>query len=89
MGAWLFIFLVTAGAVVIFIAGFSLTQWITGHPLRSEIGENPEMKKRGIRCAKEMILEHDAELRGTTLDCESVDCSSCGIHGEKPDTARK
>ncbi len=86
MAAWLLVFLVTVAAVLIFIVGFSLTQWIKGHPLRSEIGENPEMKKRGIRCAKEIILEHDAELRGVPLDCEGIDCGTCSA---SPDTTCK
>jgi hypothetical protein len=56
MSTWLITFLVGVGAVAFFVVGLSLTLMIKGHNLESEIETNREMRKRGIRCAREQEI---------------------------------
>ena len=47
-----------------------------------EISTNPEMRKRGIKCAKEEELEMLAARKGRTV-CDgnySDACASCGLY---------
>ncbi len=44
-----------------------------------DVGSNPEMQKRGIRCFK----DEDAELHGRTAECDgnySDACKDCGLY---------
>ena len=49
-----------------------------------EISTNPEMKKRGIKCAKQEELEMLAAAKGKPSGCsgEYTDaCASCALYG--------
>ena len=48
-----------------------------------EISTNPEMRKRGIKCAKQEELEMLAAAKGKKVTCDgnvSDACSSCAIN---------
>lgn len=81
MNPTLLIFLVALGAVALFILGMSITLMVKGHHIKSEIGENEEMKKRGIKCTAQIMREEDAALRGEKFTpgdgCGDANCGSC------------
>lgn len=56
MSTWLITFLFGVGAVALFMLGLSITYMIKGHHIESEIETNREMRKRGIRCAREQEI---------------------------------
>lgn len=75
------VFLITVGAVALFVGGMSLTLILKGRHIDSEIGDNKHMKKRGITCAAAQIRAEEAALRGEkpTPGCEEPSCSSCSV----------
>lgn len=81
------VWLIAAVAVAVvgfFVIGLSLTIIFKGHNIESEIGENNNMKKLGIKCAAQQIREEERELIGgeacgDPLECSPDGCSSCGI----------
>lgn len=77
---WL-VFLITVGAVALFVGGMGLTLFIKGHHIDSEIGDNRHMKARGITCAAAQIRAEEAALRGETPTpgCEEPSCGSCAV----------
>lgn len=80
MSSFLLIIIIAIAAIALFMLGLSLTLIFKGHNLQSEIGENDEMKKRGIKCTSQQIIEDEAALRGVPLDDISIcagSCSSC------------
>ena len=56
MSTWLITFLFGVGAVALFMIGLSITLMVKGHHIESEIETNREMRKRGIRCAREQEI---------------------------------
>lgn len=75
------VFLIAVGAVALFVLGLSLTLIFKGHHIKGEVGENDEMKKRGLKCAAQEMREDDAALRGEPFDgsggCATDSCGSC------------
>ena len=71
-------------AIGIFILGMSLTQLIKGHPIQSEIADNPNMKKLGIKCASQQMREEERALRGEDpcdpVGCSTHSCGTCSTH---------
>lgn len=70
MNSTLFVFIVSIIFVGLMVLGLSITQIRKGHDLQSEVGENDEMKKRGLDCASHQILREERELRGEDPDCK-------------------
>lgn len=80
--------LITILIAVIFTAllmlGLSITLLRKGHHIQGEVGENDEMKKRGLKCATAEIIEEeralgllpDEEADRCTPSC-SNNCSTC------------
>ena len=56
MSTWLITFLFGVGAIALFMIGLSITLMVKGHHIESEIETNREMRKRGIRCAREQEI---------------------------------
>ena len=85
---------IAAVFTALLILGLSQTLIRKGHHIQGEVGENDEMKKRGLKCATAEILEEeralgllpDEEDARCTPTCLS-DCTTCGEHdkadGEK------
>ncbi|MCC8088508.1 MAG: hypothetical protein LIO79_04495 [Rikenellaceae bacterium] len=81
MATGLLILIAAAIAVGFFVIGLSLTLIIKGRNLQSEIGENENMNRLGIKCTSQQIREDDAVLRGKS-NADPVDCNSiCGVCG--------
>lgn len=86
--------LITIAIAAVFTAllifGLSITLIRKGHHIQSEVGENDEMKKRGLKCATAEILEEERALgllpeeddARCTPSCAS-DCTTCGEHVAK------
>ena len=91
--------LITIAIAAIFTAllilGLSITLIRKGHHIQSEVGDNEEMKRRGLKCATAEILEEERAL-GLLPDMEDSDCistcvsdcSTCAEHTEKNASAK-
>lgn len=81
MSNTLIVVLITVGAVAFFVLAMSLTLIFKGKNLQSEVGENDEMKKRGIKCTQQVMREEEAAITGTDCDllggCGGHSCSAC------------
>jgi hypothetical protein len=65
-------------AVGLFVVGLSLTLIIKGHNIKSEIGENENMRRLGIKCA----LEESGSTKSADCDIkcrpdDTAGCASC------------
>ncbi len=90
MSHLLMIFLIAVGAVAFFVVGLSLTIMIKGHYMKSEIGDNENMRKRGIKCASQQIRDEERALRGDIdgmcgkkepdINCSEGGCATCGLN---------
>ncbi len=71
------------------ILGLSITLIRKGHNIQSEVGENDEMKKRGLKCATAEILDEERALGLLPQeDCDkdiacSHSCTTCSEHVNK------
>lgn len=77
--------LIAIGAVAFFTIAMSLTLLIKGHHIKSEIADNPNMQKLGIKCTSQQFREEERRTKGTQAcglpsDCNSPGCGSCGTH---------
>jgi len=81
MATFLFVVLVSAGAVALLAAGYSITYFFRGRHLQGDVGDNDEMKKRGLKCTAQQIREDEAALRGEDPACVAAvcgrDCGAC------------
>lgn len=79
MPPFLLVVLVSAGAVALLAAGYSITYFFRGRHLQGDVGDNDEMKKRGLKCTAAQIREHEASLRGEDASCVATGCGrDCG-----------
>ncbi len=90
MSSFVLIVIVAAAAVGILVLGMSLTLIFKGHHIRSEIGENPDMKRLGIRCTADEMRR--AEMRAGGECGGAAGCEGCGMgcaSGEQDDNRPK
>ncbi len=78
----LLMILIAVGAVALLAAGYSITYFFRGRHLQGDVGENDEMKKRGLKCTAQQIREDEAALRGVDVSqiegiCSAADCTDC------------
>lgn len=86
MNPTILIILISVGVVGFFVLGMSLTLIFKGHHIQSEIGENENMKARGIKCAAQQMRDEERALRGGVAaadgcgpePCPPTGCSGCG-----------
>ncbi len=81
--------IVAVAAVALMVLGLSITQIRKGRDIQSEVGENDEMKKRGLKCASQEMREEEARLRGESAEdlpgCGGRTCGDCTVHCDDPD----
>ena len=77
MTSFWFTVIIAVVAVGLFAIGLSLTLIFRGHHIKSEIGENENLRERGIKCAIETMREEAGETSG----CERFDRSAAGCTG--------
>lgn len=70
-------FFIAVFSIAFFILGLSITLIRKGRNLQGDVGENDEMRKRGLECTSQAIRREEAELRGTEYVCTDGDCGSC------------
>lgn len=84
MSTTLIVILISVAAVALFALGLSLTLIFKGHNIKSEISENENMQRLGIKCAAQQMREEECELRGGKGDADSVcapgGCATCVSH---------
>lgn len=72
-------------AIGLFVLGLSLTLIFKGHNIKSEISDNENMRKLGIKCAAQQMREEECDFRkgktggdlGGSSDCAQGGCASC------------
>lgn len=62
-------FLIAIGAVALFIIGLSITLMRKGHNIQTDVGDNDEMRKLGLKCTVEEF--------GNGEKCPSDDGGCC------------
>lgn len=65
----------------VFLLSFNIIFRKNGKFPNTEIGHNKEMRKRGIRCAKDDERRMWRKKKGLTSDCAADDCESGGCSG--------
>lgn len=77
-------------ALIFLMLGLAITRIRKGRDLQSEVGENDEMKKRGLRCASDQFRTEEAILRGEECD-DSLPCGigACGTCTDHDDSEKK
>lgn len=70
-------------ALGLMVLGLSITIIRKGRYMQTEVGENDEMKKRGLKCTSEEFRREEAELSGTECDTLSSCGGSCGTCNDK------
>lgn len=87
MSSTLIVILISIGAVGLFALGLSLTLIFKGHHIESEISENKNMQKLGIKCAAQQMREEECEIRKGTLgehsECDPGGCASCASRNKQ------
>ncbi len=81
MSNFLFVFLISVGAVAIFAVGLSITLMIKGHFVDSEIATNKNMQNLGIRCAVQESRTDEQGVSCNDVGC-SGNCAGCEIETE-------
>lgn len=64
-------------AVAFLGVGLSLTLIFKGHNIESEISDNSEMKKRGIKCASQQMRDQEKKNGGDATS--GACCPSCSV----------
>lgn len=76
----LIIAIVAVGGMVL---GLSITLIRKGRHMQNDVGDNDDMKKRGIECTAAMIRREEAILRGEEPDlsagCGKGVCADCAV----------
>ncbi len=87
MSSTLIVVLITVGAVALFALGLSITIIVKGHYIQSEISENENMQKLGIKCAAQQMREEECDIRkggvGDHSQCAPGGCASCASGSNK------
>lgn len=64
-------------ALCLFGLCFNIIFRKNGHFPETEISSNKEMRKRGIKCAKEDEMKMWGKRNGKTPNCSDLGCSDC------------
>ena len=83
MTNWLFVLLISVGAVGFFVVALSLTLLLKGHHIDGEISTNRHMQRLGIKCAVQQAREEAGAACAPTDETSALgcagNCSSCDI----------
>ncbi|MEG1634994.1 MAG: hypothetical protein RR141_04245 [Rikenellaceae bacterium] len=71
-------FIITVFAVGFMVFALLITYLRKGHHIESEIGDNPNMKKKGIKCTSRTIMEEEKAIFGDKIDMAKACNGSCG-----------
>lgn len=81
MNPTLLTILISILVVGMLILGLSITLIRKGHHIQSEVGENSEMKRRGIKCTSQTIMDEERAIFGEDAckgsTCSMGSCSTC------------
>lgn len=83
MSPTLLVIIIAIVMVALLVLGLSITLIRKGRYMQSEVGENDEMKKRGLKCASDEFRREEAELTGTECDTLTSCGGSCGTCSDK------
>ena len=79
MESLLITIIVAIAAVAFFVVAMSLTLWIKGHHIESEISTNKNMKRLGIKCAVQETREDMADEDCVEDSICTGNCAGCDI----------
>lgn len=81
MGNTYLVIIIAIISVGFLVFALSITLLRKGRNIQSEVGENEEMKKRGLSCATDEFRREESALRGEEYDtlnsCGTGNCGSC------------
>lgn len=81
MSTMLIVILITVGIVGLFALGLSITLIFKGHYIKSEISDNENMQRLGIKCAAQQMREEECDVRSGGIrdhnQCATDGCGSC------------
>lgn len=83
------VFLISIIFVAFLVFALSITLIRKGHNIQSEVGENDEMIKRGLKCTSREMIEEEKALGLIPEDCEDTlacgagHCNTCDTHPKK------
>ncbi len=78
MSAEILTLLIAIGAVALMVVGLSITLMVKGHHIQSEVGDNENMKKLGLKCASREMMEEERAL-GRIVNEDLLSCgATCG-----------
>ncbi len=77
MSSTLIVIIAAVAAVAFFVVGMSLTLIFKGHNIQSEISENENMRRRGIKCVIQETRELDGGGEASCADCSAGNCNTC------------
>lgn len=83
MSPTLLVILIAIVVIGLMVLGLSITILRKGHYMQSEVGENEEMKKRGLKCASDEFRREEAEINGTECDTFTSCSGGCGTCSDK------
>ena len=74
--------LIAIGAVALLVLGYSITWFFRGRHIQTDVGDNENMRRLGLRCTTQQILDDEAALRGVSPDtlsagCATKNCADC------------
>lgn len=85
MSTTLAVILLAVGIVAFFALAMSLTMIFKGHHIKSEIGENENMRARGIKCVVQEAREqegHGGDDCSVSASCNDHNCPTCFGHSD-------
>jgi hypothetical protein len=87
MSSFWLVVIVCVVAVALMALGLALTLIFKGHNIKSEIGENENMRRLGIKCTAQQMREEENAYYGregcvAPDACGEGGCAACGVHEE-------
>ncbi len=64
------------GAVALLVLGYSITYFFRGRHIQRDVGDNENMRKLGLKCTSQQILEDEAALQGKPVP-DLFSCLHC------------
>ncbi len=71
------VILIAIVAVAFMMFGLAITVIRKGRPLQSDVGNNDDMKKMGLKCTAQQFREDELKSKGQ-IDC-TEGCDKCGL----------
>ncbi len=90
MKGYVLVLLVAVVAVAFMMLGLAITVIRKGRPLQSDVGDNDDMKRLGLKCTAQQFREEEASLSNSKIENQYSGCgASCGSCSDKESDCTK